>query len=179
MGESREGQETAEARQEKVAPRYQPGGWVDRAKLPRGPNERALCRWCQREVPRGRYTFCGDACVREHQVRTGSKLDKYVFERDRGVCAVCRKDCRALELQYKRLPRGPERPAFKKAHAIPRHRKRFWDIDHVTPVHEGGGSCGLDGLRTLCLDCHRDVTARQAAKRAARKRPKSAEDPSV
>jgi 5-methylcytosine-specific restriction enzyme A len=31
-------------------------------------------------------------------------------------------------------------------------------MDHVVPVVEGGGECGLDGLRTLCVPCHRKVT---------------------
>lgn len=27
-------------------------------------------------------------------------------------------------------------------------------MDHVIPVAEGGGLCGLDGYRTLCAPCH-------------------------
>jgi 5-methylcytosine-specific restriction protein A len=34
----------------------------------------------------------------------------------------------------------------------------YWEMDHVVPVVEGGGGCGLDNLRTLCVPCHRDVT---------------------
>ena len=30
----------------------------------------------------------------------------------------------------------------------------FWQADHVTAVAEGGGSTGLDNLRTLCTPCH-------------------------
>lgn len=47
---------------------------------------------------------------------------------------------------------------FKTRHGIPQHRSRFWDIDHVIPVAEGGGDAGPDGLRTLCLSCHRGET---------------------
>ena len=57
--------------------------------------------------------------------------------------------------------------AFKERHGIPRHRSRFWDIDHIVPVVEGGGSSGPENLRTLCLKCHKQVTAELAAKRAA------------
>lgn len=35
----------------------------------------------------------------------------------------------------------------------------LWQCDHVFPVSEGGGHCGLDGLRTLCFRCHKKVTA--------------------
>jgi len=41
-----------------------------------------------------------------------------------------------------------------------------WEADHVTPVIEGGGECGLDGYRTLCLPCHRRETAALARRRA-------------
>jgi hypothetical protein len=47
----------------------------------------------------------------------------------------------------------------------------FWDMDHITPVVEGGGGCGLDNLRTLCIPCHRAETAKLAARRAADRRP--------
>jgi len=38
-------------------------------------------------------------------------------------------------------------------------RRSLWDADHIRPVAEGGGQCDLDNLRTLCLPCHREVTA--------------------
>jgi 5-methylcytosine-specific restriction endonuclease McrA len=38
-------------------------------------------------------------------------------------------------------------------------RKTLWDADHIVPVAEGGGECDLGNVRTLCLHCHRVVTA--------------------
>ncbi len=35
----------------------------------------------------------------------------------------------------------------------------FWQADHIVPVAEGGGGCGLDNLRTLCTPCHAAETA--------------------
>lgn len=49
-------------------------------------------------------------------------------------------------------------------------RRSGWDADHVVPVVEGGGECGLDNYRTLCHPCHKDATAELAARRALRKR---------
>ena len=50
----------------------------------------------------------------------------------------------------------------------------WWEADHIVPVVEGGGGCGPEGYRTLCLRCHRIETARLAArlaeKRAAARR---------
>lgn len=57
--------------------------------------------------------------------------------------------------------------AFKTEHAIPQHRSRLWDIDHIVPVIEGGGSCDPSNLRVLCLPCHKAETAKLAARRAA------------
>lgn len=59
---------------------------------------------------------------------------------------------------------------FKIQHGIPQHRSRFWDVDHIVPVAEGGGDAGPDGLRTLCIKCHRGETAALALRRAAARR---------
>ena len=50
-----------------------------------------------------------------------------------------------------------------------RHRT-LWDMDHIVPVVEGGGECDLDNLRTLCIWCHKRVTAELAARRAEERR---------
>jgi 5-methylcytosine-specific restriction protein A len=47
-----------------------------------------------------------------------------------------------------------------------------WEADHILPVVEGGGLCGLDGYRTLCKLCHKKETAALAARRAERRRAK-------
>ncbi len=35
----------------------------------------------------------------------------------------------------------------------------LFEVDHIIPVAEGGGGCGLEGLRTLCRRCHRIESA--------------------
>lgn len=47
----------------------------------------------------------------------------------------------------------------------------FWQADHIVPVSEGGGGCDLDGFRTLCVACHKPVTAALAARTAAARSP--------
>src|SRR5579875_1972821 len=89
--------------------RAMPGGRVDRDILPKGPNGRSLCRWCNLEVPAGRLTFCSDWCVEEWKLRSDpGHLRDRVLERDRGVCAMCHVDCIAELRRVKRL-RGAAR----------------------------------------------------------------------
>jgi len=45
-----------------------------------------------------------------------------------------------------------------------------WEADHIVPVIEGGGQCGLENYRTLCLSCHRKETAALAKRRAEQRR---------
>ncbi len=134
-----------------------PGGRADRANLPKGSQGRCLCRWCNLEVPPGRLTFCSDRCVEEWKLRSDpSHLRERVFERDRGVCALCGIDCVAEWARMRRL-RGGARIKAVKAWGL-RGRKSLWDAHHITPVAEGGGECDLSNMQTLCLKCHNNQT---------------------
>ncbi|HUW14746.1 MAG TPA: HNH endonuclease signature motif containing protein [Anaerolineae bacterium] len=42
-----------------------------------------------------------------------------------------------------------------------------WHADHIVPVVDGGGACGLDNLRTLCWRCHRSETRKLRRRLAA------------
>lgn len=167
-------------------------GWIDPERLPRGPGGRALCRYCGVEVPRGRRTFCSASCVHEWRLRSSpSYVRRRLFARDHGVCAVCGVDtvAQAQELQRRyRVPSwvqyGAHRPDVETArryHDLRAHLQQLripwrrwnsrtrhrgiWDADHIVAVSEGGGECGLDNYRTLCLVCHADETAHLRARR--------------
>lgn len=107
---------------------------------PRDSEGFKLCRWpsCGKRLAGRRRSWCSDECLKEYLVRSGSPRP-YVFERDRGVCAICGADTMDGERT------GPDRW---------RHR---WEADHIVPVIEGGEG-GLNNLRTLCLACHREAT---------------------
>lgn len=138
-------------------------GFVNSDSLPKGPNGRALCRWCQTEVQPPKLTFCSQACVDEHKVRTNPGFAKQkVWERDHGVCRSCGLDT-AADLKG---PVGLTRNGrFPEARALGR-----WDMDHIVPVVEGGGNCGLENYRTLCRPCHRRETAALRKRLAAARR---------
>lgn len=128
-------------------------GYADVRSLPRGPNGRVLCRRCKTECAKKQQTFCSPECIHEWRLRSDPGYARAkVFERDHGVCALCKAECGGKQ----RVPGG-------------KLRGGAWDMDHVIPVAEGGGCCGIDGLRTLCKPCHRRVTA-DLAKRLAEKR---------
>ena len=136
------------------------GGWVERTALAKGANGRSLCRWCNLEVPRGRFTFCSDWCVEEWKLRSDpGYLRQKVFARDRGICTMCGADCEAALRHLKKL-RGIARARACAEWGVKLDcRRTLWDADHILPVIEGGGECDLANMRTLCLKCHRAVTS--------------------
>lgn len=144
------------------------GGRVERDALPKGENGRSLCRWCNLEVPTGRFTFCSDWCVEEWKLRSDpGHLRERVFQRDCGICAQCGLDCVAEWNHIRRL-RGGARLKAQKEWRLP-GRKSLWDADHIVPVAEGGGECDLNNMRTLCLKCHRIHTAQLRERRSIHK----------
>jgi 5-methylcytosine-specific restriction endonuclease McrA len=148
--------------------RAMPGGYARVEEILRSPAGRVLCRWCNLEVPKGRRTFCSDWCVNEWRLRSDpTYLRERVFERDRGVCAVCRVDTVAEWRRIRRLRGLPRVRLLDEWGLRNRQRKSLWDADHILPVVEGGGECDLDNIRTLCLKCHRKATADLRARRKA------------
>ena len=148
--------------------RTKTGGWVKPSSLEHGPGGRALCRWCRIEVPKGRRTFCSDACVHEWSLRTDpGYLREQVFARDHGVCAQCGVDTIALRRDMRKLDYAARRQFLRKWKLSENSRKSLWDADHVLPVAEGGGQCNLSNMRTLCLLCHRKATAELRARMRA------------
>jgi len=170
----------------------------------KGPNGRRLCRWCGEEVPTSRHYWCSQECVQEFYIASGSSgwVIPNVYERDRGVCALCGLDTdqiqriieRIVQRRYrgrwrehywtqteeqsqqrfardKRLKERNERILRRLYEKYPWafHRygtplslnpltRSLWEADHIVPVSEGGGACGLDNYRTLCLPCHKAET---------------------
>lgn len=141
-------------------PRY--AGFVSPSKLPKGPNGLPLCRWCKtRECATSRNTFCSPECVHEHKIRTQPSYAKQlVYDRDHGVCAECGVDtCADLK--------GPVVQPTRLFGTVSGSR---WDMDHIIPVCEGGGDCGLENYRTLCKPCHKRETAALARRRAEKRK---------
>lgn len=139
----------------------------------RGPNGRFLC-WCGcgREVSPPRRHWFSAACVDEWKGRNDlAYIRAKVFERDKGICAKCGIDCQAA--YAKALDEKSILPGFPNDFG-----RDWWEADHIVPVIRGGGQCGLDGYRTLCVPCHKGETAKLARERMTeRRREKERQSP--
>jgi hypothetical protein len=124
---------------------------------------RAICRWCRTAVRPPRRTFCSDACVHEWKLRSDpGYVRKHVWKRDAGICRLCHDNLRAAERRWRRdRPAAGDRAARRRW----RQRRPRWEADHVLPVADGGGECGLENYRLLCRRCHVIVTLEWRRKR--------------
>ena len=100
-------------------------------KQKRGPDGKKLCKVCDSALPKGRSSYCGDECALRNNP---GFIRHHVWRRDKGICAACGIDTKTVD-----------------KHGYVSH---LWEADHIIPVVEGGGLCGLDGYRTLCRKCH-------------------------
>lgn len=156
--------------------------WARGADFPqpngKGPAGRPFCRWCHREVPKGRRSWCSDDCVTEYWIRiSGHTVRTRVEQRDHGICAICKMDAGKLGRILDRARYwGCRRFHVLRNLGMTAFEGTIWQPDHILPVALGGGMCGLSNYRTLCTTCHLAVTKEQAGKMGKVKRLKNAHD---
>lgn len=142
-----------------------------------------FCRWCGTSpVPVGRRTWCGQACVTAYRIRSDAAYVRTLVERrDRGICALCGINCTEVENLWRLCRR------LYRAQGLPWHTEEnrrawgswwtrnhaLWEADHIVPAFEGGGVCGLENYRTLCLPCHKAETAKLAKRVGAARAAKN------
>jgi len=150
--------------------------------------EKGHCTWCNKKFcDNNARRWCSEECREEGYVRFGYWQGP-VENRDKGICDLCGFDSLAYQQRIKRLQykaKGgdwlPDRERRYFPHTFSRIRKfsrrtgiygsgQPYEIDHIIPVVEGGGCCGLDNLRTLCFPCHKSETKALAGRRAAARR---------
>jgi len=142
-----------------------------------------ICRWCGKVCPGRRRSWCCDECLNEYWIlRDPGYARRRTYERDKGVCAICGLDTELIEGIVKwgmderaRDCRGSYYHDSQRRQVLDLIKIEYggaihlWEADHTVPVAEGGGSCGLDNIRTLCIGCHHDET-RKLHGRLANKR---------
>ena len=112
-----------------------------------------------------------------------------VWQRDRGKCSRCGRDCETWPRRLERLAfayrsrhfhSGGWTDAMKErflnlwrraacgVYPVPEARKigwatmpTWWEAHHKHACKDGGGACGLDNVETLCVLCHHAETAAQ------------------
>lgn len=131
--------------------------------------------------------FCKSDCERLFAVKSSSSVARrQILKRDGGICSICRLDCMKLIRRLQSIDKGSNNWLDRRKKFLDREYKAFmsgltgtmqtnlakkalsgqaWQVDHIRPVFEGGGQCSDRNLRTLCSACHRQVTAKQSAKR--------------
>lgn len=147
---------------------------------------RGECTWCGSTVPKGRRTWCSNDCAQQFLNRCSpGHAAAFVHQRDKGICAICKQDVehqkaafeaawklREVELQQAGITTKiwHHRDLLKVQFGFA--RGQWYEIDHETPVCEGGGLCDPSGLRLLCGKCHKDETAELAARNATKTKTK-------
>tara|TARA_B100000787_G_scaffold169914_1_gene162861 strand:+ start:1858 stop:2319 length:462 start_codon:yes stop_codon:yes gene_type:complete len=125
------------------------------------------CRWCNGSVLPPRRTMCSPECVHELKLRSnGNYLRNQVYKRDKGICSVCEINTKETSKTAKSILDIDKRNEFLLSKGISIKRKIWkqkhggglWDADHIICVKDGGGQCGLENLRTLCIECHKKKT---------------------
>ena len=130
---------------------------------------RTLCRYCQEEPVHAPYrAFCSFHCCREFRIRRYPEVAKEEYIKAYGDhCVKCKKSEHILSAAWKIANDSLY------CHALDHLLKPFpfFQLDHIRPVIDGGGECGLEGFRLLCRPCHGGITAQFNHGRAMRKRP--------
>lgn len=139
--------------------------------------EKGHCTWCNKKMASNYRRWCSDECRTEGNIRSGGSCAAWAVEyRDKGICSLCGLDTLEKHRRVKRIRKRSKRNAhsWRRWLGLPKSIRAWtdhpWECDHIIPVSEGGGCCGIDNLRTLCRDCHREETADLARRRAANKK---------
>lgn len=109
----------------------------------KGEHEKGFCKVCKTRLQGRQTSYCSQECWYRN---TPSIMRRMVEKRDKGVCALCGCQCKHRWMSHKTY-------TDQQIRSMPR-----WQADHIIPVAEGGGLCGLDNYRTLCTTCHKKVT---------------------
>jgi 5-methylcytosine-specific restriction endonuclease McrA len=85
-----------------------------------------------------------------------------VKKRDKGICRLCGFNVVKAHREWTRSKPPASDRAARKAWRAARPK---WEADHIVPVADGGGECGLENYRLLCRPCHVQVTLTWRAQR--------------
>jgi len=139
------------------------------------PRQKGRCRNCGGSLPKRARTSCSRECTEIIKLLTLSGYARWaVKQRDRGVCAICGCDTEKVKRILRHAGNSWSFRFETQASLGFGRSSHLWEMDHILPVVYGGGAKPaksadeiLNNLRTLCIPCHRQETARLARLRAA------------
>lgn len=134
----------------------------------RDSNGNRICRMpgCPNPIPPRRRVYCSKECAVAFEAAYFPSLARYhVFQRDRGVCALCGMDTMREEArlgEFRHLTWSERRAMAKELgfNGLGIYDGDRWQVDHIHPCCKGGWGTGLENLRTLCTRCHKQETAK-------------------
>ena len=133
-----------------------------------------ICLWCDislLNMPKNK--FCSKPCAHEYRLRSDMRyMRRCVYLRDKGICSNCKTDCDLLFQQAQEVLNSSgtlqlflflKEKGFTtgRIKGFLNRKQSLWDAHHLISIPEGGGGCGLEGMSTLCVACHRRTTKKQ------------------
>ena len=154
----------------------------------RHPRRRKHCTGCGKPVEPPRSSWCSKACVDAYlDLKDTGRARRRLAAKD-PHCQMCRHpvwvNFLAGDLGYEPVPEQERRNGdtmrpigftliydrgWRYVRRVWRSVERLCELDHVVPLVEGGEH-EWSNLRLLCLDCHKDETAKLAGRLAERRR---------
>ena len=108
--------------------------------------------------------LCSYDCYKSRRIRAGHDIRETLFELERGVCQIwvsththvstfqCLDEYVAAKtISFQTLASIQDK---EQVEDFDDPRVIFGRGDHIVPVVEGGGTCDISNLRTLCTPCH-------------------------
>jgi hypothetical protein len=153
-----------------------------RAPPKKGPHGYFICKQCKtKECLPPRITYCSERCVHDWKMRSDITYTKrFVEARDGTTCYICGEDFDKKRSELLDLRRTNRLKFLRVLHEEKFTEKMFDDrnsmceMDHVIPVHKGGGihmAKGYeDNLKLACRKCHMEKTVLEASQRARNRR---------
>ena len=132
-----------------------------------------LCAWCANvEIFKSSQKYCSVDCSSSAMASFYPQKEdslRFLLVRQDWKCLNCQYDYRPtmqaiLDKEKAKYPSTPD-IALENLHwyylkrlkrNIPRNKKP--EVDHILAISKGGPSLGLDNVRILCFDCHKEKT---------------------
>ena len=147
--------------------------------------QKGECTWCGTLVGKGRRTWCSDKCIEAYRLEhQWPYIRSRVHERDKGICALCGCDADKMKRLRKLVRRREGWESYRHLTeywyrmGFDRGPNDYWQADHILPRIRGGTN-ELTNLRTLCVPCHKQETARLAADRATKRKDAARSQPQL